>query len=128
MTDTYPAGMTITGTLTVTGTFTWKLGSSIINGNIEAQGNVDDQNHGGTGNPYFTLDGAANQTIEDTTGGGGGCLRTLTINKPAGTVTLACNPIVFSTFTLTAGTVANTGGYTWLVGGQGPVSATSPRS
>ena len=122
MTDTFPAGMTITGTLTVTGTFTWKTGSGVISGNIEAQGDVDDQNHGGTGNPYFTLDGTGNQTIEDTSGGGGGFLRTLTINKPSGTVSLACNPLVFSTFTLTAGTV-NTGTYSWLVGGQGPISA-----
>ena len=122
MTGSYPAGMTITGTLTVTGTFTWKTGSGIIYGNIEAQGDVDDQNHGGTGNPYLTLDGTANQTIEDTSGGGGGFLRTLTINKPGGTVSLACNPLVFSNFTFTAGTV-NTGTYSWLLGGQGPISA-----
>jgi hypothetical protein len=124
MTDAYPAGMTITGTLTVTGTFTWKVGSGVIYGNIEAQGDVDDQNHGGTGNPYFTLDGSADQTIEDTSGGGGGFLRTLTINKSGGTVSLACNPLVFSNFTFTAGTV-DTGAYAWLLGGQGPVSAAS---
>jgi hypothetical protein len=122
LTGGYPAGLTITGTLTVSGTFTWKTGSGIINGNIEAQGNVDDQNHGGTGNPYFTLDGIANQTLEDTSGGGGGFLRTLTINKPGGSVSLTCNPLVFSNFTVTAGTV-NTGTHELLVGGQGPLSA-----
>ena len=124
LTGSYPTGLTITGTLTVANTFTWKLGSGIINGNIEAQGDVDDQNHGGTGNPYFTLDGTGNQMIEDTTGGGGGLMRTLTINKAGGTVNLACSPEVFSTFTFTAGTV-NTDSYTWKLGGQGPVSATA---
>jgi hypothetical protein len=122
MTNTFPAGLTITGTLTVTGTFTWRTGSGIINGNIEAQGDVDDQNHGGTGNPCFTLDGAADQTIKDTSGGGGGFLRTLTINKPSGAVSLACNPLVYANFSFSAGTV-NTGPYAWRLGGQGPVSA-----
>ena len=94
LTGSYPTGLTITGTLTVANTFTWKLGSGIINGNIEAQGDVDDQNHGGTGNPYFTLDGTGNQTIKDTsgvknyTGVIGGDMRGLAINKPSANQTL----------------------------------------
>jgi hypothetical protein len=39
--------------------------SNPIYGNIEAQGDVDDENHDGIGNPYLTLDGSANQAIED---------------------------------------------------------------
>jgi hypothetical protein len=118
--DTYPSGMTITGTLTVTGTFGWKMTGSVINGNIEAQGNVDDENHGGIGNPYLTLDGTANQVIEDLSGIGGGQFRTITINKAGGTVSLACDPIVFSGLSLIAGAV-NTGSYYWMV--AGPFSA-----
>ncbi len=122
LTDTYPAGTTIAGALTVTGTFAWKAGAGIINGNIEAQGNVDDENHGGIGNPYLTLDGTANQTIEDLTGAGGGQFRTITINKTGGTVSLACDPLVFSGLSLIAGTV-NTGTYYWMV--AGPFSASA---
>ena len=73
---------------------------------------------------YLTLDGTANQTIEDLSGSGGGQFRTITINKPSGTVSLTCNPIVFSGLTLTAGTV-NTGADSWLVGALGPISAAS---
>ena len=83
---------------------------------------MDDENHGGIGNPILTLDGNANQTIEDLSGGGGGQFRTITINKTGGTVSLACNPIVFTGLTLTAGTV-NTGTYSWVLGSSGPVSA-----
>jgi hypothetical protein len=114
--------LTITGTLTVTGTFAWKNNVNPIYGNIEAQGDVDGENHGGIGNPYLTLDGPGNQTIEDLSGGGGGQYRTITINKTGGTVSLTCNPIDFSGLTLTAGTV-NTGTYSWLV--TGPLAATS---
>ena len=114
--------MTITGTLTVTGTFAWKNNANTIYGNIEAQGNVDDENHGGIGNPYLTLDGTANQTIEDLSGGGGAGVPDDHHQQAGGTVSLACNPIVFSGLTLTAGTV-NTGTYSWLVGSQGPISA-----
>jgi hypothetical protein len=112
--------MTINGTLTVTGTFAWKSSANPIYGNIEAQGDVDDENHGGIGNPYLTLDGAANQTIEDLSGQGGGQFRTITINKTGGTVSLACNPIDFSGLTLIAGTV-NTGSHFWVV--TGPLAA-----
>jgi FG-GAP-like repeat len=116
----YPSTLTISGTLTATGTFS-VLGNSVcIYGNIEAQGNVNDENHGGIGNPYLTLDGSANQTIEDLSGEGGGQFRTITINKTGGTVALACNPVVFSGLTLSAGTV-NTGSYAWVVGS--PISA-----
>lgn len=120
--DTYPADLTISGTLTTTGTFSWIVTGSAIYGNIEAQGNVNDENHGGIGNPYLTLDGTANQTIEDLSGAGGGQFRTITINKAGGTVSLACNPIDFSGLTLYAGTV-NTGAYSWYVGG--PMAAAS---
>jgi hypothetical protein len=116
LTDTYPNGLTITGTLTTTGMFSWKAGAGIINGNIEAQGDYDDENHGGIGNPYLTIDGSANQTIKDLTGGGGGQFRTVTVNKSGGTLTLACSPIVFSGLTVTAGTI-NTGSYSWRLGG-----------
>jgi hypothetical protein len=116
----YPNGMTIVGTLTVAGTFAWDSNANPIYGNIEAQGNVDDENHGGIGNPYLVLDGAANQTIEDLSGQGGGQFRTITINKTGGVVTLACNPIDFSGLTLYAGTV-NTGAHSWVV--AGPLSA-----
>src|SRR4051794_838753 len=51
------------------------------------------------------LDGAANQTIEDLSGGGGGQFRMITIYKSGGTVSLVCNPIVFSGLGLVAGTV-----------------------
>ena len=112
--------MTITGTLTVTGTFAWTSNANPIYGNIEAQGDVDDENHGGIGNPYLTLDGPANQSIEDLSGRGGGQFRTITINKTGGTVSLACNPIDFSGLTLTAGAV-NTGADSWSV--TGPISA-----
>lgn len=88
------------------------------------QGDFDDENHGGIGNPYLTLDGTANQTIEDLSGGGGGQFRTITINKSGGTVTLACNPIEFSGLSLIAG-IVNTGSYSWLVGNLGPISASS---
>src|SRR5262249_25374567 len=114
------ASLTITGTLTVTGTFAWKNSANAIYGNIEAQGDVDDENHGGIGNPYLTLDGTANQAIEDLPGGGGGQSRTITIDKATGPVTLLCHPIDFSGLTLTAGAV-NTGAYSWLV--AGPISA-----
>jgi hypothetical protein len=117
----YPSTLTISGTLTTTGTFSI-LGSSLtVNGNIEAQGNVDDENHGGIGNPILTLDGNANQTIEDLSGVGGGQFRTITINKTGGTVSLACNPSVFTGLTLTAGTV-NTGTYAWFLSSSSPVS------
>jgi len=119
-----PSTLTINGTLTVTGTFSIMGSSRVINGNIEAQGNVDDENHGGIGNPILTLDGSANQTIEDLSGSGGGQFRTITINKSGGTVSLACNPTVFSGLTLTAGTV-NTGAFSWFLGSAGPVSAAS---
>ncbi len=115
--DTYPTGLTISGTLTVGGTFSWTVTASSIYGNIEARGDVNDQNHGGIGNPYLTMDGTANQKIEDLSGGGGGQFRTITINKPGGVVTLASTPIVFSSLTLTAGTV-NTGALSWLVAGS----------
>jgi hypothetical protein len=68
----YPNGMVINGTLTATGTFVWIGSANPIYGSIEAQGDVDDENHGGIGNPYLTLDGAADQTIEDLSGGGVG--------------------------------------------------------
>jgi hypothetical protein len=123
MTTSYPGGMTVTGTLTVASTFSWLTGSGPFWGNIEAQGNVDDQNHGGTGNPYLTLDGSRDQKIEDTSGGGGGDLRTLTINKSAGAVILVSDPLVYGTLTFTAG-VVKSGAHTWRLGGQGPVSAT----
>ena len=119
LTDTYPAGLTISGTLTATGTFAWLPGASYINGNIEARGDVDDEDHGGIGNPYLTLDGPANQRILDQSGGGGGQFRTIAINKAAGTVSLACNPIDFSGLNLIAGTV-NTGSFAWYV--TGPIS------
>jgi hypothetical protein len=119
-TGNYPNGMTINGTLTVTGTFAWTSSDNPIYGNIEAQGDVDNENHGGIGNPYLTLDGSANQRIEDLSGGGGGQFRTITINKTGGTVSLACNPLDFSGLTLTAGTV-NTAADSWFV--TGPISA-----
>jgi hypothetical protein len=71
---------------------------------------------GGIGNPYLTLDGTGRQTIEDLTGGGGGQFRTITINKSGGVVNLACNPLVFTGLTLTAGAV-NTGAYSWYLAG-----------
>ena len=120
--DSFPTGFTITGTLTTTGTFSWLVSGSAIYGNIEAQGNFNDQNHGGIGNPYLTLDGTANQAIEDLSGVGGGQFRTITINKTGGTVSLACNPIVFSGLTLYAGTVS-TGSYSWNI--AGPVAASA---
>ncbi len=116
----YPKGMTIVGTLTVTGTFSWTSNSSPIYGKIEAQGDVNDENHDAIGNPYLTLDGSANQKIEDLSGVGGGIFRTITVNKTGGTVSLECNPIEFSGVTLTAGTV-NTGTYSWVA--YGPLSA-----
>ncbi|HKI18875.1 MAG TPA: hypothetical protein VKA15_13400, partial [Isosphaeraceae bacterium] len=115
--ENYPNWMTIVGTLTVTGTFVWKSDANPISGNIEAQGNVDDENHGGIGDPYLILDGSANQTIEDLSGQGGGQFRTISIDKLGGTVSLACNPIVWSGLTVTAGTV-NTGSYSWVVAGS----------
>jgi hypothetical protein len=114
--NNYPGAMTIVGMLTVTGTFSWKYGNNPINGVIEAQGDVDDENHGGIGNPYLILDGTADQTIEDLSGLGGGQFRTITINKAGGAVSLACNPVDFSGLTLYAGTV-NTGAHTWIVAG-----------
>ena len=113
----YPACLTISGTLTTTGTFSWLVSASAIYGNIEAQGNVNDENHGGIGNPYLTLDGSANQTIEDLSGAGGGQFRTITINKSGGTVSLACNPIDFSGLALVAGTVKS-GAYSWNAAGR----------
>ena len=111
----YPSQLTINGTLTVNGTFSWLTSTSPIYGNIEARGNVDNENHGGIGNPYLMLDGNGNQAIQDLSGAGGGQFRTITINKSGGTVSLACNPLVFTGLTLTAGTV-NTGTFSWLVG------------
>ncbi len=110
------SGLTITGTLTVTGTFSWFSNSNPIYGYIDAQGDVDDQNHGVIGNPYLTLDGSANQTIEDLSGQGGGHFETITINKTGGTVSLACNPIEFGGLIQNAGTI-NTGTHFWVAVG-----------
>jgi hypothetical protein len=110
------ASLTIAGTLSVNGTFSWKNGVNAINGNIEARGDVDDENHGGIGNPYLTLDGTASQKIEDLSGVGGGQFRYITINKSGGTLSLACNPIVFGSLALNAG-IVNTGPYSWVVTG-----------
>ncbi len=117
----------VTGTLTVNGTFTWLRSAGWIlgpnasgNAAIECRGDIDDQNHGNTGTPYFTLDGTGTQTIKDTSGVlnyngyAGGDFRGLTINKAAGAVVLACDPVVYNGLSLLKGTVTS-GGNGWLV-------------
>jgi hypothetical protein len=122
--------LNVTGTLIVNGAFTWLRSAGWIlgpngagNAAIECRGDVDDQNHGNTGTPYFTLDGTANQTIKDTsgvvnyTGFIGGDFRRLTINKASGSVILACDPLIYNGLSLLKGTV-NTGSNFWLVGNE----------
>jgi hypothetical protein len=112
--------LNITGTLTVNGTFTWLRTAGWIlgpnasgNAAIECRGDIDNQNHGNTGTPYFTLDGTANQTIKDTSGVlnyngfAGGDFRGLTINKPGGAVILACDPVIYNGLSLLKGTVTS---------------------
>ena len=101
--------MTIAGTLTVTGTFTWKNErerhlrqhrGARRRGRREPRRDRQPVSHARR----------RRRTRRSRTprAAAGGQFRTITINKPSGTVSLACNPIVFSTFILTAGTV-NTG-------------------
>jgi hypothetical protein len=119
--------LNVTGTLTVNGTFTWLRTAGWIlgpnasgNAAIECRGNIDDQNHGNTGTPYFTLDGTGNQTIKDTSGVlnyngfAGGDFRGLTINKTAGTVILACDPVIYNGLSLVKGSVTS-GNNWWFV-------------
>lgn len=129
--------LNITGTLTVNGTFTWLNTAGYILGPggggpayIECRGNVDGENHGGTGQPYLTLDGTGNQTIEDTSGvtsadgHPGGFYREMTINKAAGTVILACDPVVFNGLSLLKGTITDNGNW-FYVGSGAPGGAVS---
>ena len=122
--------MNVTGTLTVNGTFTWLRTAGWIagpnasgNAAIECRGDVDDQNHGNTGTPYFTLDGTGNQTIKDTSGVAnynglsGGDFRGLTINKDSGSVILACDPVIYNGLSLLKGTV-NAASNFWIVGNE----------
>jgi hypothetical protein len=122
--------LNVTGTLTVNGTFTWLRTAGWIlgpnasgNAAIECRGDIDDQNHGNTGTPYFTLDGTGNQTIKDTSGVlnyngfSGGDYRGLTINKTSGSVILACDPLVYNGLSLQKGTVTS-GSNFWLVGNE----------
>jgi hypothetical protein len=128
--------LNVTGTLTVNGTFTWLRNAGYImgpngsgNAAIECRGDIDDQNHGGTGNPYFTLDGAGNQTIKDTSGVNnydgypGGDSRGLTINKSTGSVILACDPVVYNGLSLLKGIVSS-GANFWTIGNE--VVSTAP--
>jgi hypothetical protein len=119
--------------ITVNGTFTWLLKAGWISGPngsgnayIECRGNIDDQNHGGTGTPYFTLDGTGNQFIKDTsgvnnyTGYPGGDFRGLTINKTSGSVVLQCDPVIYNGLSLVQGTVST--GNDWWFEGYGSIS------
>ncbi len=119
--------LNVTGTLTTNGTFTWLNTAGWIlgpngsgNAAIECRGDIDDQNHGNTGSPYFTLDGTANQTIKGTSGvlnwNGlpGGDFRGVIINKASGAVVLACDPLVYNGLTMLQGNV-NSGSYWWNV-------------
>jgi hypothetical protein len=128
--------LNVTGTLTVNGIFTWLRTAGWImgpngsgNATIESRGDIDDQNHGGTGNPYFTLDGTTDQTIKDTSGVNnyngypGGDFRGLTINKSTGSVILACDPVIYNGLSLTNG-VVNSGANFWYVGNE--VLSTAP--
>jgi hypothetical protein len=127
--------LNVTGTLTVNGTFTWLRTAGWIvgpnasgNAVIESRGDIDDQNHGNTGSPYFTLDGTANQTIKDTSGVlnyngySGGDFRGLTINKASGTVILACDPVVYNGLSLVKGSVTS-GSNWWFVDNESISSA-----
>jgi hypothetical protein len=126
--------LNVTGTLTVNGTFTWLRTAGWIlgpggsgNAAIECRGDVDDQNHGNTGSPYFTFDGTTNQTIKDTSGvlnyNGlpGGDFRGVIINKTSGAVILACDPVVYNSLSLLKGSVIS-GSYWWNVDNE-PISA-----
>ncbi len=125
--------LNVTGTLTVNGTFTWLRTAGWIlgpngsgNAAIECRGDIDDQNHGNTGTPYFTLDGTANQTIKDTSGvlnwNGlpGGDFRGVIINKANGAVVLACDPLVYNGLAMLKGSVSS-GSYWWNVDNE-PIS------
>jgi hypothetical protein len=127
--------LNIAGTLTVNGTFTWLRSAGWIlgpnasgNAAIECRGDIDNQNHGNTGTPYFTLDGTANQTIKDSSGvlnyNGytGGDFRGLTINKQGGTVILACDPVIYNGLSLLKGSVTS-GSHWWFVGNESISSA-----
>jgi hypothetical protein len=133
--------LNVNGTLTVNGVFTWLRTAGYIlgpngsgNASIECRGDVDDQNHGGTGNPYFLLDGGGDQAIEDTSGVAnfnglaGGDFRGLSINKASGNVVLQCYPVIYNGLSLLRGGV-NTNGYWWLVtdtgGGSNIISTAS---
>lgn len=126
--NTLGHSLNVSGTLTVNGTFTWLRTAGYITGAggtgnaaIESRGDIDNQNHGNTGFPYFTLDGTGNQTIKDTSGvvnyNGfiGGDFRGLTINKASGIVILACYPVIYNGLSLLRGSV-NTGAFWWFVG------------
>ncbi|HEX4794526.1 MAG TPA: FG-GAP-like repeat-containing protein [Humisphaera sp.] len=127
--------LNVTGTLTVNGTFTWLRTAGWIlgpnasgNAAIECRGDIDNQNHGNTGTPYFTLDGAANQTIKDTSGVlnysgyAGGDFRRLVINKTGGAVILACDPVIYNGLSLLKGSVSS-GGNWWFVGNESIATA-----
>ncbi|MDB5339288.1 MAG: Hemagluttinin repeat-containing protein, partial [Planctomycetaceae bacterium] len=130
LTDANASGfsLNVTGTMIVNGTFTWLRTAGYImgpngtgNAAIECRGDIDNQNHGNTGNPYFTLDGTGYQTIKDTsgvlnvTGYSGGDFRGLTINKSGGGVILACDPLIYNGLKLQSGYVS-TGTNWWFVG------------
>jgi hypothetical protein len=128
--------LNVTGTLTINGTFTWLRTAGYLmgpngsgNAAIECRGDIDDQNHGGTGNPYFTLDGAGNQTVKDTSGVNnydgypGGDFRGLTINKSTGSVILACDPVIYNGLSLLNGSVSS-GANFWTIGNE--VVSTAP--
>ena len=99
----------------------WILGpGGTGNAYIEVRGDIDNQNHGNTGTPYFSLDGTATQTIKDTSGVlnyngySGGDFRGLTINKASGSVVLACDPVIYNGLYLTKGTVSSVSNW-WFV-------------
>jgi hypothetical protein len=112
----YSYNITSAGAVTVTGSLNL-LGSqaySLNTGTIDVTGNIDVTNTaaGCYGSALIDIDGTGAQTITGSTVAGAGALPQVTIDKHAGTLSLANYPASSNNFTYTAGTV-NAGTSTW---------------
>jgi len=92
-------------TLTVTGSTTLTGGSLNGPGGLSARGNISQASTYAGGTATLTINGAGAQTLTGAATTAAGALPIVTINKPAGTLTLAGTIRTANNWTYTAGTV-----------------------
>jgi Secretion system C-terminal sorting domain len=115
--------LTVSNTLTISGTSLLTINAGTINANGDIM--VTNTATGGGGTGLINITGTLNQNFTGAAAAGQGALPQLTINKPSGTLNLINYPSVANNFTYTAGTInAGTSNFCFTRAGVNPYTIT----